>query len=156
MNRLDKINYYLNIAEEVASRSTCLKRQYGSVIVNNNEIIATGYNGSPRKLKSCLDNNYCLREYAKRGMDYSNCCSVHSEQNAIISASRRDMLNGELYLVGKDLSSKTYVENPAPCSLCKRMIINAGISKVYCRTAKDVYKEYDVSQWNIIDIIGGY
>lgn len=163
MGRIDKINYYLNIAEEVSKRSTCRKRHYGAVIVNNDEVLSTGYNGSPRGLQSCLDANQCLRQDSPRGTDYSNCCSVHAEQNAIISASRRDMIGSTLYLVGflcdyfKNSSKElNYVDNPSPCSLCKRMIINAGIETVIVRINKKSYNVFNVKDWKTEDIIGGY
>lgn len=162
-SRVNKNNYYLNIAEEVSERSTCLRRHYGAVIVNNDEIISTGYNGAPRGLASCLEQGECLRRESERGKDYSNCCSVHAEQNAIISASRRDLIGGILYLTGFECdffktSSKPlcYVNEPSPCSLCKRMIINAGIEKVIVRINKDEFKEFIVKDWKVNDIVGGY
>jgi dCMP deaminase len=99
MSRRDKHNYYLDIAEAVLQRGTCLRRNYGSVIVKNDEIIATGYSGAPRRRKNCLDMNYCIRERMNipRGQMYELCRSVHSEVNAIISASRREML-GQLFI----------------------------------------------------------
>lgn len=158
-DRVDKINYYLNIAETTAQRSTCLKRHYGSIIVKNDEIISSGYNGAPRGLKSCLDEGVCHRANASRGTDYANCKACHSEQNAIISASRQEMIGSTLYLVGKlveDFAETDYVENPAPCSLCKRLIINAGIEKVIVRINKTEYKIYNIADWTEEDIIGGY
>lgn len=154
--RVNKINYYLNIAEEVSRRSTCLKRAYGAIIVKNDEIISTGYNGAPRGILSCIDKEYCLRTNAERGKDYSNCLSVHAEQNAIISASRRDMIGGTLYLVGIENGSKSYVDNPSPCSLCKRLIINSGIEKIIIRVNQEDYIEIDTNQLTMNDIIGGY
>jgi dCMP deaminase len=157
-NRIDIHNYYLEIAESVARKSTCLKRAYGAVIVNNKEIISTGYNGSPRGIKSCLDTGKCLRKNSYRGTDYSNCLSCHAEQNAIISASRRDMIGGTLYLTGIDISNEkeSYIDNPSPCSLCKIMIINAGIESVIIRLNSKNYIEYKVSDWTEQDLIGGY
>jgi len=158
MDRVDKDNYYLNIAEEVSKRSTCLKRHYGAVIVNNGEIISTGYSGAPRKLLSCYDTKKCLRENSKRGTDYSFCTSVHAEQNAIISSARRDMIGSDIYLVGIEECNPgwRYVINPSPCSLCKRMIINAGISRVIIRKDEHNFDIINVSDWDINDIVGGY
>ena len=103
IDRRDKINYYLDIAETVAERSTCLRRCYGAIIVNNDEIISTGYNGAPRGRKNCIDLGRCIREELKipSGERYELCRSVHAEQNCIISASRRDMLGATLYLACK-------------------------------------------------------
>lgn len=144
--RTDKINYYLNIAETVLERGTCLRRLYGAVIVKNDEIISTGYVGAPRGRKNCCDLKYCQREKLKipRGERYEMCRSVHAEQNAIISASRNDMIGATLYLVGKEAETKEYVKNAMPCMFCKRMIINAGIDKVIIRNSKDEYTIVDV------------
>lgn len=131
-SRPTKDDYYLNIARVVSSRSTCLKRQYGAVIVNNDEIISTGYNGAPRGEKHCLDRGKCDRMKSKNNSgDYSDCFSVHAEQNAIISASRREMIGSTLYLVGFDGDNE--LENPEPCPICSRMIKNSGIVKVITR-----------------------
>ena len=141
MNRIDKNNYYLDIAESTLERSTCLRRKYGAVIVKNDEIISTGYNGAPRGRKNCNDIGICIREKLNipRGERYELCRSVHAEQNAIISASRDKMLDSTLYLVGKSYDTGEYVENARPCALCKRMIINAGIKEVIVRESKDKY-----------------
>ena len=130
--RPSKDEYYLNIARVVSSRSTCLKRQYGAVIVNNAEIISTGYNGAPRGEKHCLDRGKCDRMKSKNNSgDYSDCFSVHAEQNAIISASRHEMIGATLYLVG--FNGEEELENPEPCPICSRMIQNAGIKRVVTR-----------------------
>lgn len=160
VTRLSKENYYLGIAEAVSKNCTCLKRRYGAVIVKNNEIISTGYNGSPRGMYSCIDGGKCNREDSLRGTDYNKCLSVHAEQNAIISASRQELIDSSLYLVGLEISHDDtpdkYVENASPCSLCKRMIINAGIKYVYVRDNLTNFRKIDVKDWNIDDIIGGY
>lgn len=143
MERISKDEYYLGIAEAVLKRSTCLKRQYGAVIVKNDEIIATGYNGSPRGTKNCCDTDVCKRmEVPHNTGDYSDCCSVHAEQNAIISAPRREMIGATLYLVGTEcgfsqatqnfLKAKK-IKNAIPCPICDRMIRNAGIIRVVNR-----------------------
>jgi dCMP deaminase len=120
--------YYLDIARAVSRRSTCLRRQYGAVIVNNGEIIATGYNGSPRGEKNCCDNGTCKRiGHAHNDGDYDECRSVHAEMNAIISASRRDMLGSTLYLAGFENGQEIAAE---PCPICNRIIKNAGIENV--------------------------
>lgn len=127
--RPDKHQYYLNIAEQVAKRSTCLRRQYGAVIVNNDEIISTGYNGSARGEKNCCDVGECWREAhgIPHGEQYEKCVAVHAEQNAIISASRKDMIGSTLYLVG--FENGTLID-AQPCLICRRMIRNAGIQNV--------------------------
>lgn len=149
MNRIDKINYYLDIAEAALERGTCLRRNFGAIIVKNDEIISTGYTGAPRGRKNCCDLNYCLREKMNiaRGERYELCRSVHAEQNAIISASRDKMIGADLYLVGKDYKTSNYVEGAAPCMLCKRFIINAGIKKVIVRENKTEYTIYEVDDW---------
>ena len=126
MNRIDKNNYYLDIAETVTERATCLRRIWGAVIVKNDEIISTGYNGAPRGRKNCCQLGYCIREKLEipRGERYELCRSVHAEQNAIISASRSDCIGATLYMVGKDVKLREYVKNSMSCSMCKRTIIN--------------------------------
>ena len=149
MNRVDKINYYLDIAEAVLERSTCIRRAFGAVIVNNDEIIATGYNGAPRGRKNCSDLGYCMREKLNipRGERYEMCRSVHAEQNAIISAARKDIINSTLYLVGKEVIGNKYVKNAMPCMFCKRFIINAGIVKIIIRQDKEEFIEVDVDNF---------
>ena len=148
MNRISKENYYLNIAQTVLERATCLRRVYGAIIVKNDEIISTGYNGSPRGRKNCVDMGFCTREAMQvpRGERYELCRSVHAEANAIISASRRDMVGSTLYLVGLENRTGGYVEAAAPCSLCKRMIINAGIERVIVRDTRDTYRTFEVDE----------
>ncbi len=149
MKRRDKINYYLDIAETVIERGTCLRRNFGAVIVNNDEIISTGYVGAPRGRKNCCDLKYCMREKLQipRGERYEMCRSVHAEQNAIISAARNKMLGGTLFLVGKNYSDGAYVENSNPCALCKRMIINSGLKDLYIRDTKDKYRHIMVDEY---------
>ncbi|MDR1357818.1 MAG: hypothetical protein LBJ48_00460 [Coriobacteriales bacterium] len=149
MGRRDKINYYLDIAEQVSKRCTCLRRHYGAVIVKEDEVIATGYVGAPRGRKNCTDLGYCIREDRKvpRGERYELCRSVHAEANAIISASRKDMLGSSLYLVGTDMGTGGYVEQASSCAMCKRMIINAGIVSVYIRDTKDSFRVVEVENW---------
>ena len=133
--RRDKENYYLDIADSVSERSTCLRRRYGAIIVSNDEIISTGYNGAPRGRKSCSDLGRCTREELKipSGQRYELCRSVHAEANAIISASRRDMIDAVLYLSGRDGHTDQLLRDTTCCSMCRRMIINAGIKKVVAR-----------------------
>lgn len=149
MDRIDKDNYYLDIAEAVLARGTCLRRNFGAVIIKNDEIISTGYVGSPRGRKNCCDLKYCMREKLNvpRGERYELCRSVHAEQNAIISAGRKDMMDGTLYLVGKNYNDGSYIENANPCALCKRMIINAGLKKVIIRDTKDQYRVVEVNEY---------
>ncbi len=149
MVRRDKINYYLDIAQTITERGTCLRRNYGCIIVKNDEIISTGYTGAPRGRKNCTDLNYCYRERlaVPRGQMYEKCRSVHAEMNAIISASRRDMLGADMYIVGVNHSDKTIVQNAGSCSICKRLIINAGIERVYIRDDENNYRIVEVSEW---------
>lgn len=149
MNRIDKINYYLDIAETVSKRGTCLRNNYGSVIVKNDEIISTGYTGAPRGRKNCIDLGVCRRRQnnTPSGAGYELCRSVHSEQNAIISSTRKDMIGSTLYLVGINKRNGEYIADNHPCTLCKRMIINAGIEKVIMRDDKEHYRVEEVQDW---------
>ncbi len=149
MERVDKINYYLDIAEAVLQRGTCLRNNYGSVIVKNDEIISTGYTGAPRGRKNCMDLGYCRRKMnnTPSGAGYELCRSVHSEQNAIISSNRKDMLGSTLYLVGINQRNGEYISDNEPCTLCKRMIINAGIERVVMRDDKEHYRIEEVKDW---------
>lgn len=160
MDRRDKNNYYLDIAESVSQRGTCLRRLYGAVIVKNDEIISTGYVGSPRGRKNCSDLGYCVRNKLgiPRGERYELCRSVHAEANAIISASRESMIDSTLYLVGLELPDLSYVKDASCCSMCKRTVINAGIATVIIRDDKDSYREINVSEWieNDESIIGEF
>ena len=134
--RKSKASYYLDIAEAVLSRSTCLRRKYGAVIVRDDEIISTGYNGSPRGIPNCCDTGRCPREenHIPHGERAELCCAVHAEANAIISAARRDMIGATLYLAGREADGRPVVD-AAPCAMCYRLIINAGISTIVTRKA---------------------
>ncbi len=154
MQRRDKLNYYLDIAETVMERGTCIRRNFGAIIVQNDQIISTGYVGAPRGRKNCCDLGYCTREKMKvpRGQRYELCRSVHAEMNAIISAQRTDMIGATLYLVGREYGSGDYVAGANPCALCKRMIINAGISTVVVRDDRENFRVIDVeSSWVLQD-----
>ena len=149
MGRIDKENYYLNIAETVAGRSTCLRRCYGAILVKSDEIISTGYNGAPRGRRNCVDLSYCTREALKipSGERYELCRSVHAEANAIISAARRDTLGATLYMVCVAPETGALIPGSTSCSMCRRLIINAGIRRVVIRdTARD-YRVVEVAEW---------
>ena len=148
-NRTSKENYYLDIADAVLQRSTCLRRMYGAIIVRNDEIISTGYNGAPRGRKNCVDMGFCTREAMKvpRGERYELCRSVHAEANAIISAARRDMVGGTLYLVGRNAQTGELLHDATSCAMCRRMVINAGLSKVIIRTTASEFSVVDVQDW---------
>ena len=147
--RRDKYNYYLDIAQTVAERGTCLRRNYGAIIVHNDEIISTGYVGAPRGRKNCSDLGYCIRQQLNipRGERYEMCRSVHAEANAIISAPRRDMIGATLYLVGLEKDSGKIVANSCCCSMCKRMVINAGIKNVVIRDDRKNFRIVSVDDW---------
>ena len=149
MERISKENYYLDIAETVLERATCLRRVYGAIIVKNDEIISTGYNGAPRGRKNCVDMGFCTREAMQvpRGQRYELCRSVHAEAKAIISASRRDMVGSTLYLVGKDAQTGSLLGDATSCAMCRRQVINAGISKVVIRKTKTEFDVVDVQGW---------
>jgi len=149
MERRDKTNYYLDIAEVVCSRSTCLRRKFGAIIVKHDEIISTGYNGTPRGRKNCCDLDFCYRERMQvpRGQRYELCRSVHAEMNAIISASRSDLIGSALYLACHDAKTNKLEGAVEPCSMCKRVILNAGIEKVYIRQSDDSYHVMLTADW---------
>lgn len=149
MERRDKINYYLDLAEVVSKRSTCLRKHYGAVIVKNDEVIATGYNGAPRGRKNCTDLGNCIREKLQipRGERYELCRSTHAEANAIISASRDRMLGSTLYMACLDGTTEQYVPGTSSCSMCKRLVINAGIERLYVRDDHDNYHMIEVQDW---------
>jgi len=149
MNRKDKENYYLDIAETVALRSTCRRRRYGAIIVLNDEIIATGYNGAPRGRKNCLDRNACMRDDLgiPSGERYELCRSVHAEANAIISAARRDMIGSALYMTGIDAKTGELLEDTNSCSMCRRLIINSGIEKTVCRSIGGKVSVVHIRDW---------
>ena len=147
--RRDNHNYYLDIAESVLERGTCLRRKYGAIIVKNDQIISTGYAGAPRGRKNCSDLGWCRREKLNvpRGERYELCRSVHAEANAIISASRENMIGSTLYLVGKECETGDYVKNGSCCSMCKRMVINAGIKNVVIRDDRKNFRIVSVDDW---------
>ena len=149
MRRIDKENYYLDIAETVLERSTCLRRCYGAIIVNNDEIVSTGYNGAPRGRKNCMDLGCCTREAMRvpSGERYELCRSVHAEMNAIISAARRDTLGSTLYLAGREAKTGELLHDATSCSMCRRLIINAGIERVVIRDTRTEYRVVEVADW---------
>ena len=149
MDRISKENYYLDIAETVLERATCLRRIYGAIIVKNDEIISTGYNGAPRGRANCVDMGYCSREAMQvpRGERYELCRSVHAEANAIISASRRDMVGGTIYLVGRDARTGELLSDATSCLMCRRMVINAGLEKVVIRRPETDFAVVPVADW---------
>ncbi len=148
MARIDKENYYLDIASTVLERSTCMRRHYGAIIVQNDEIVSSGYNGAPRGRKNCGDLGCCTREAMKipSGERYELCRSVHAEANAIISASRREVLGATLYLACKDPATGELIQGSTCCSMCRRLIINAGISRVVVRDTPTGYRVVDVEK----------
>jgi len=149
--RIDKVNYYLNIAKTVAERSTCLRKKVGCVIVNNDEIIATGYNGAPRGRKNCTDIGYCCKKKYfpdMRHAGYDACRAVHAEQNALLSARRQDMLGATLYLVIFRPDTGEFEVGANSCQMCRKMIINSGIERVIVREENEEgYNIIDVQEW---------
>lgn len=142
MNRQRKEQYYLDIALAVSKRSTCLKRHYGCVIVKNDEIIATGYNGSPRGEMNCCEIGYCKRLNIDHNTgNYADCHSVHAEQNAMLEVARKDMLGATMYLACEEHVQRERfdfgfqeVKDAVPCPICSRMIKNSGIARVINRS----------------------
>lgn len=149
MQRVDKENYYLDIAETVLERSTCLRLKYGAIIVRNDELISTGYNGAPRGRQNCSDAGFCMRERLNvpHGERYELCRSVHAEANSIISAARSEMLGATLYMACRDARTNALVAGTSSCAMCRRLIINAGIARVVIRNTKEEYSVVDVNDW---------
>ena len=147
--RISKENYYLDIAETVSERSTCLRKRYGAIIVKNDSIISTGYAGAPRGRKNCCDLQYCQREKLNipRGERYELCRSVHAEANAIIAASRENMIGSTLFLACIDYKTGALASGTSPCQMCRRMIINAGVETVYVRDTETEYRKINVEDW---------
>lgn len=168
MERISKDEYYLNIAEKVSERSTCLQKHWGAVIVKDDVIVSTGFNGAPRKVGDCMEDNYCNLQLARRklqntrrGTMYEQCMSVHAEQNALLFADKDKLEGATMYLVGKqiiDLDGKfQYVQEPAPCHICKKLIINAELEKVVVRLKEGHSITYPVDGWlSKNEILGGY
>lgn len=149
MERVSKHNYYLDIAQTVAERATCLRRKFGAIIVKNDIIISTGYNGAPRGRKNCSDMNFCFRDKLQipRGERYELCRSVHAEANAIIAASREQMLGATLYIACVSPADGSIVPDCSSCMMCKRLVINAGISQVVVRDTKEDFRIINVQDW---------
>ena len=149
MKRIDKENYYLDIAETVLERSTCLRRCYGAIIVKNDEIVSTGYNGAPRGRKNCMDLGYCTREAMNipSGQRYELCRSVHAEANAIISAARSEALGATLYMACVEPDTGALIPGSTSCSMCRRLIINAGIAREVIRNTDKDYSVVHVEDW---------
>lgn len=150
--RVSKKQYYLKIAEEVTKRATCLSAHFGALIVKDDQIIATGYNGAPRMTKDCYEIGFCLRRKMNipSGTQYEMCRSVHAEQNAIINAARAgvSLFGADLYLFGERVleGQKGYLK-AYPCFICKKMILNAGIKTIYANDEKGELMEYSVEEW---------
>lgn len=149
MERISKENYYLDIAYTVSTRGTCLRRNYGAIIVKNDVIVSTGYVGAPRGRKNCSDLGYCTRAKLNipRGERYELCRSVHAEANAIIAAPRDQMIGSTLYLAGTEKATGELIPDACCCQMCKRLVINAGIEKVVVRNTKTEFTVYDVKSW---------
>jgi len=147
-NRPDKENYYLDIAQVVSERCTCMRRHYGAIIVKDDSIVSTGYVGAPRGRKNCCDLGFCAREKfaIPRGERYEMCRSVHAEANAIIAASREEMIGATLYLVGIEVKTGAVMDDAMSCMMCKRMIINAGIARVVVRRPEGKFVSVDVQR----------
>ena len=157
--RVDKTNYYLDIAETVAERGTCLRKNYGCIIVKNDEIISTGYSGAPRGRANCIDLGYCTKKKIYPDIHHGGhdaCRSVHAEQNAIISAARKDMIDSTMYLVGKRKDENIYEDGAMSCQTCRKLIINSGIKEVIVRITEKEYVRVNVNEWiNKDDLLEG-
>ena len=149
MERVSKHNYYLDIAQTVAERATCKRKMFGAIIVKNDSIISTGYNGAPRGRKNCTDLGICMRDKLNipRGERYELCRSVHAEANAIIAASRDQMLGATLYMACVNAKTGELEAGTSSCMMCKRQIINAGIKTLVVRDTKDEYRVIEIADW---------
>lgn len=167
MSRINKDKYYLDIAEVVLTRSTCMNKHWGAVLVKNDTILSTGFNGAPRCIKDCYEKGFCgLYDYRRknnlgRGEGYEQCISIHAEMNAILFAKDRNEIKGAtLYLVGKELTDLDgrwgYVPNPSPCHICKKLLVNSGVDKIVCRVNEFQILELIPKEWSYNMLIGGY
>lgn len=149
MERVSKENYYLDIAQTVAERSTCIRRKFGAIIVKDDNIVATGYNGAPRGRQNCSELGHCTRDKLgiPRGERYELCRSVHAEMNAVISAARADMLGATLYMVCVNPADGSVMPGTSSCMMCKRVLINAGITRVVVRDTREAYRVIPVESW---------
>ena len=149
MVRRDKHNYYLDMAQVALERGTCLRRNFGAVIVKNDVIVSTGYNGAPRGRKNCVDIGTCIREklHIPRGERYELCRSVHAESNAVIAAPREQMLGATVYMACTDPKDGSRVAGTCSCAMCKRILINAGIETIVIRDTKEDFRVISVSDW---------
>jgi dCMP deaminase len=148
--RISKEEYYLGIAREVARRSTCFRRSIGAIIVRDDQIISTGYVGAPRKTRDSVEHGFCLRDRLgiPHGQRYELCRSVHAEQNSIINAARAgvSLLGGDMYIFGTAMEGGAAI-NAFPCFICKKMILNAGLTRVVCSTAADAPAIFTIEEW---------
>ncbi|MDP2917884.1 MAG: deaminase [bacterium] len=157
--KLSKEEYYMNIAREVARKSKCYRRMMGAIIVRDDQIISAGYIGAVRKGKDCYEHGFCLRTRLgiPHGQRYELCRSVHAEQNAIINAARSgvSLLSGDIYLYAEDEEGR--VIDALPCFICKKIVINSGLSRMICSTADGKFRIFEVEawvhDWQIRDII---
>ncbi len=148
--RTPKDRYYLGIAKEVSTRSTCFRRAIGAIIVRDDQIISTGYVGAPRKTKDSLEHGFCLRDKlgVPHGQRYELCRSIHAEQNAIINAARAgvSLLGGDMFIYGSGPTAAKTID-AFPCFICKKMIINAGLDRIVCSTKDGKHMVFTVSDW---------
>ncbi len=149
MERVSKENYYLDIAETVSERSTCLRRRFGAIIVKNDVIVSTGYNGAPRGRVNCNERGSCYRDemHIPRGERYELCRSVHAEANAIIAAPREQMLGATLYMCCTSPEDGSVMPGTSCCMMCKRQVINAGIERIVVRDDATNYRIINVADW---------
>ena len=145
--RPSKTEYYLDMAKTAAKRGTCLRRKFGAIIVKNDRIVSTGYVGAPKGRKNCCDIGYCFRmkNNIPSGTMYEKCRSIHAEMNAVINASKEEMENATMYLMGIE-NDGSINPNADCCAMCKRAIINSGISQVIIGTPVG-HKTIDVKNW---------
>ena len=149
--RPKKVQYYLNIAKEIASRSTCMSTIVGVIIVKDDQIIATGYNGAPRKTKDCYERGFCLRRELNipSGQNYEICRSVHAEQNAIINAARSgvNIMGADMYMWGMKIwQGANELIDALPCFICKKIVINSGLKNFYYSDSEGKIKKINIER----------
>lgn len=146
--RIQKDEYYLELARVASFRSTCLRRHYGAVIVKNDRVIATGYNGAPRGCSNCCDTGICARASVAHGTQYELCRAIHAEANAILQGTASEMIDATLYLHGEDANGN--IISAEPCLMCKRLILNAGIKTVWCHEPGNWASLVIPKDWRVI------
>jgi dCMP deaminase len=143
--RLTKDEYYLNIAKEVAVRSTCLRSKYGSLIVKRDRIKAEGYNGAPRDTPNCCDLGHCSRDVSGTRR-YNNCRGLHAESNALQFCNEEDAYESTMYIARIPTDDSTML-TVTPCPDCRRRILQGVVKRVVCLQNDGTILEFNPRDW---------